>query len=210
MSLSWTRRFALIAAFGAVLGSSACLAEVPPSTATLAGAYQLDPTHASVTFKISHFGLSNYTARFTKIDAKVNYDPAHPEKSTVEASVNPASIRTDYPAPEKVDFDKELGGEKWFNVAKFPDVTFKSTKIEVTGKNTAKITGDLTLLGVTKSVTLDTVLNLALDAHPFTKAPALGISATATIDRTAFGLSAYAPNVGAEVKLLIEAEFLKK
>ena len=161
MSLSWTRRLTILAAFGAVLGSTACLAEVPPSTPVLAGAYQLDPTHASVTFKISHFGLSNYTARFAKFDAKVNYDPAHPEKSTLEASVNPASIRTDYPTPEKVDFDKELGGEKWFNVAKFPQANFQSSSVKSLGGGKYQVSGKLTIKGNSKDVEIPVALTQA-------------------------------------------------
>jgi polyisoprenoid-binding protein YceI len=210
MSMSFLRGAFYAAAASGLLATAACAAPVPPSTPALAGAYSVDPTHVSVTFKVSHFGLSNYTARFTKIDAQVTFDPANPAKSSLVASVDPTSIRTDYPFPEKVDFDKELQSADWFNVAKFATITFKSTKIDVTGANTAKITGDLSFMGVTKPVVLDTVMNAAMDAHPFTKNPAFGISAVGKIDRTAFGLTKYSPFVGNDVTILIEAEFNKK
>ncbi len=200
--------FAVLALFG-IIATSACIAPVPPTTASLSGAYKVDPTHVSVTFKVSHFGLSQYTGRFARVDARADYDPAMPEKSRVEANIDAASIRTDYPYPEKSDFDKDLAGPDWFNASKYPTINFRSTAIEVTGTNTARITGDLTMLGVTRSIVLDAKMNAALKTHPLTFAPAFGISATAVVDRTLFGLSAWAPNVGVDVTILIEAEFLK-
>lgn len=211
MTFLSVKRLALALSATALLATSACFAQTPPANPVLAGTYKVDPTHVSLTFKVSHFGLSNYTARFATVNASLTYDPADPTKSQVTASIDPTSIRTDHPVAEtKIDFDKELAGDKWFNAAKFPAVTFKSTKIEVTGERTGRMTGDLTLLGVTKPVTLDVTLNAAMDAHPMRKVPVLGFSASGAIDRTAFGLSAYAPYVGAEVKIQIEAEFLKQ
>ena len=92
---------------GFMLETPAIAQTVAPGTLP-AGIYVSDETHTSVTFKVSHMGMSNYTARFAKADAELNFDPADPTKSTLKASVDPASIRTDYPHPDKKDFDKEL------------------------------------------------------------------------------------------------------
>lgn len=173
------------------------------------GAYKLDPTHASVTFKVSHLGLSNYTARFSKIDADLAFDAADMTKSKLNVSIDPVSIRTDYPFADKKDFDKKLATDaEWFNAEFYPEITFTSTAVEMTGEKTAKVTGDLTLLGVTKPVTLDVTLNGAMKEHPFVKKPAIGFSATGSIKRSEFGFDKYVPMIGDDVALLIEAEFL--
>lgn len=174
------------------------------------GEYSLDKTHASVTWQVSHMGLSNYTARFTEIDATVDYNPENIEESVVTAKINPASVRTDYPNADKKDFDKELATAKaWFNSEVHPSIDFKSTQIKMTGENTAIMTGDLTFLGVTKPVTLDVVLNGAMLSHPMKQIPAFGFSARGSIMRSDFGLDTYIPNVGDKVNLIIETEFVK-
>ena len=94
-------------------------------------------------------------------------------------------------------------------MAKYPEATFKSTKFEKTGEKTGKVTGDLTVHGDTKPVTLDVTLNFA-GAHPMSKKPTLGIGATTTIKRTAFGVGAYAPAVSDEVSIEIQTELNKK
>jgi len=191
----------------AALSLALAFAVAPAQAQAPAGTYKLDPTHASVTWKVKHMGLSNYTARFTKIDATLNYDPANQANSKIEVTIDPKSIRTDYPFADKKDFDAELAtGKDWFNAGEHKSITFKSTKVEVTGENKAKVTGDLTLLGQTKPVVLDVVLNAAIE-HPMTKKPAVGFSATGTVKRSEFGMSKYIPMIGDEVQLLIETEF---
>lgn len=181
------------------------LAEMP------AGIYKIDKTHASVTWKVSHLGLSNYTARFADIDATIDLNPTDPEKSTVTATINPASVKTDYPYPDKKDFDQKLAShEEWFNADKFPKITFTSTHLEKTSETTGKLTGDLTFLGVTKPVTLDVTLNGVMEQQPFSQKPAIGFSATGTIKRSEWGLTTYVPNIGDDVQIIIEAEFAGK
>jgi len=185
-------------------------AEMTPPDQMPAGIYTVDKTHASVTWKVSHMGLSNYTARFTSIDAELNFDPVKPENSVIKASVDPLSIRTDYPNAAEKDFDKELAtGTMWFNGVAFPKITFESTKIEMIGDKSAKITGNLTLLGVTKPMTLDAVFNGAYIKKPFADVPGLGFSAIGTIKRSEFGMKTYIPNIGDDVQIIIEAEFHK-
>jgi len=97
-------------------------------------------------------GLSNYTARFTNFDAKVEFDPQQLEQSKVTATIDPSSIKTNYPYPQKKDFDKKLvEGTEWFNVATFPSITFTSMGVKLTGDNTAIMTGDLTFLGACRT-----------------------------------------------------------
>ncbi|MCH2038360.1 MAG: YceI family protein [Rickettsiales bacterium] len=175
-----------------------------------AGVYQLDNTHASLIWKVSHLGLSNYTARFTDFDANVTFDPENPEMSKVTASINPTSIETDYPNVETKDFNKKLSdGEDWFNSKTFPEITFTSTGIKRTGDNKGIMTGNLSFLGVTKPVSLDVTFNGAFAKQPFSQKPTLGFSASGNLKRSDWGMDTYVPNIGDEVALLIEAEFVK-
>jgi len=172
------------------------------------GIYTLDKTHASVTWKVSHMGLSYYTARFTSMDATLNFDAKDPTKSTLKASVDPLSIRTDYPDAAKKDFDGELAkGKDWFNAEAFPEISFVSKKIVMTGKHTGDVTGDLTLLGKTKPLTLHVTFNGAYAKKPMIEAPGIGFSATATLKRSEWGFGTYVPMIGDDVTLLIETEF---
>jgi len=172
------------------------------------GTYKIDPTHVSLTWKVNHLGLSNYTARFTRIDGAIELDAKAPEKSKMTITVDPLSVRTDYPDAKKTDFDQELAtGDKWFNGAKFPAITYTVTGIERLAPGKGKVTGNLTLLGITKPLTLDATLNAAKD-HPMAQKPALGISATGTLKRSEWGMTNLIPYVGDEVSLLIEAEFI--
>ncbi len=193
------------------LGISPALAQTTPLAEMPAGVYSADLSHSSVTFKVNHLGLSNYTARFTKIDAELTFDPADPTKSKLSATIDPASVRTDFPKPEEKDFDKKLAqDESWFNAGKYPSITFTSTKIEKTDDKTGKVTGDLTFLGVTKPVTLDVTFNGAYAKAPFSEVPALGFSARTTIKRSDWGFSTYVPTIGDDVEIIIETEMHKK
>jgi polyisoprenoid-binding protein YceI len=117
------------------------------------------------------------------------------------------SIDTAYPFPEKEDFNKELA-EDWFKSAENPSITFKSTSVSALDGDKFTIDGDLNLMGSSHPVTLNATLNGATAAHPFKKVPLIGFSAKTTIDRTTWGLSKYAPKIGAEVVVEIEGEFL--
>ena len=125
-----------------------------------AGLYQAEQSHTSLTWKVSHMGLSNYTARFSDVKADLNFDPKNLENSTLSAVVNPASVKTDYPYLEKEDFDKKLAEDSgWFNAVKFPEITYVSTSIEKTSETTGIMHGDLTFLGVTKARPLAVTFN---------------------------------------------------
>jgi len=188
--------------------------EAPPVKNTAPpGAYSLDKSHGSLNFRVNHMGLSRYTARFTRFDAKLQFDPANPAAMSVTATIDPRSMQTNYPDP-KLDFDAELAGPSWLNAAKFPDITFQSIKVEVTGANTARVTGDLSLHGVTRPVTLETTFNGGLAPNAMDPAGArIGFSAHGTLKRSEFGLAYGIPapgssfGVGDEVEVIIEAEF---
>lgn len=194
----------LVLAAGLVFAGQPVSAQL--ATDVPAGTFKVDPTHVSVTWKVLHMGLSNYTARFAKADATLVFDPAKPEASKLTASVDPASIKTDFPFVEKENFDNVLAtSAKWFNAK---PITFTSTAVAMTGATTADVTGDLTLLRVTKPVVLKVVFNGSMAAHPFTKKPAVGFSATGTVKRSEFGMTSGIPYVGDDVVVAIEAEML--
>ena len=173
-----------------------------------AGTYKLDPTHASVHWKVSHLGLSNYTGRFVRMDATLTFDPAKPEASTLVASVDPTSIRTDYPAPEKHDFDRTLSTDaKWFNSGVNKSITFTSTSVKMTGPKTADVAGELSFLGVKKPLTLKATINGGMKEQPFSKKPGVGFSAVGTLKRSDFGMTHLIPMIGDEVQIIMEIEF---
>jgi polyisoprenoid-binding protein YceI len=173
-----------------------------------AGEFVLENTHASITWQVKHLGLSWYTARFTKWDATINLDPKQPARSSISVTIDPRSVRTDFPFPEKEDFDKVIA-EKFLSAGEHPQITFVSTGLKATGAKTGKLNGNLTMMGVTKPVTLDVTLNGAM-THPFRKVPVIGFSATGSFKRSDFGSTVLQGPVGDEIRVNIEAEFLKK
>jgi polyisoprenoid-binding protein YceI len=205
--------FLKIALFTLALSAAGCISWVfakSPFNDMPEGNYTLDLSHASVVWKVSHFGLSNYVGRFTDFDATIDYSPSDISKSKISATINPMSIQTAYPNPEKEDFDNTLAtGKSWFNANQFTSINFVSTSIEMTGDTNAKMLGNLTFLGVTKPVTLDVKFNGAMQRQPLTGKATMGFSATTSIKRTDWGMTIYAPNIGDEVSVMIEGEFTK-
>jgi polyisoprenoid-binding protein YceI len=182
----------------------------PPKVDIPAGDYTLDKHHATLVFRVNHLGFSNYTAAFADFDAKLHFDQNNAAASTLEATINPKSLTL--PAPPE-GFLAELTGPQWLNAATYPAITFKSTKVETTGPDTGKITGDLTLHGVTKPVTLDVTYNGGYAGHPMDPHARIGFSAKGTFKRSDFGIAFGVPapgttmGVGDEVQVAIEAEF---
>ena len=171
-------------------------------TDAMTGDYALDKDHASVIFTISHVGYSHYTGRFNTLDAQLHFDAKDASKSTLKATVAPGSVDT-----HNSTLEAELASKNWFNVPAFPEATFVATKIEKTGAATGKITGDFTLMGVTKPVVLDAVFN---GGGSFMQKDKIGFSAKTILKRSDFGMTAYLPIVGDAVAIDIEAEFVKK
>lgn len=206
------KTFAMVAALLVAMPVVANAQGVPPKTdigAMPSGTYKIDPTHASLVWRVNHMGMSWYTARFTRFDATINFRPEDPTKSTLAVTIDPTSIKTDYPNPEKVDFDKELQNDKWLNTAKFPQITFNSTGATKTDATHGTVVGNLSLMGVTKPLTLNVTYNGAFAQQMMTKKPVLGFSATATVKRSDWGFATYVPLIGDDVQVIVEAEFGK-
>jgi len=172
-------------------------------TAAPTGNYVLDPTHASVTWSLSHAGLSNYTARFDTISGALNFNPDTPQNSTVDIRIDPKSVNTGLPK-----FNEEIATSgNYFDANKFPEIKFVSTDIKLTGEATGLITGDLTVKGVTKPVTLDVTFNGAGKSFG-NPGKTLGFSATTKFLRSDYNMShLVAFGIGDEITLRIETEF---
>ncbi len=164
-------------------------------------------------FRVNHLGFSNYTARFKRFDAKLQFDPKNLAASKVVATVDADSLETDYPDPVKLDFNAQLKGDEWLEVAKFPKMEFASRQVVVTGDNTVRINGDLTLHGVTRPIVLEARFNGGYAGHPLDPNARVGFSAHGTLKRSEFGISYGIPAPGTtmgvsdEVNVVIEAEF---
>ena len=162
--------------------------------------YKLDPGHTMVLFSWNHFGYSNPTADFGLGEGTVVFDEQHPAQSSVEVTLPLAGLDTHVPA-----LDKHLKEADFFDADKYPTVTFKSTKVQPLGGHKFKVTGDLTVHGVTKPVVLDATLN-KVGPHPMSKAQSIGFDATATLKRKDFGIGAYVPNVSDEITIRMTTE----
>ena len=180
---------------GAALATAATAALAEPAT------YQFDTTHSQVVFDYTHLGFSTTTGMFSGIEGTINFDEAEPANSSVEARFPIASLMTGDEGRDKHFLSADFFGSE----GAAPEVTFTSTSIEVTGDNTAMITGDLTLNGITKEVVLDTTLNQQ-GSHPMENKPWLGFDATTTLTRSDWNLGMFAPAVSDDVEVHISVE----
>ncbi|MFN3072346.1 YceI family protein [Acinetobacter sp. TY2] len=162
--------------------------------------YTIDPTHTATVFTWNHFGFSTPSANFSDIQGTISVDNARPVNSAVNVTIPLSSLNTNVKA-----LDDHLKNADFFDAEKYPNITFKSTKVQALGQNKYKITGDLTVKNVTKPVVLDAVLNKQ-GVHPMTKAESIGFNATTSFDRSAFGVGAYVPNVGDKITVNITTE----
>ena len=168
-------------------------------------AYELNPGHSQLLFTYDHAGFSTTYGMYSGFTGSVMYDAGDPANSSVNVT---------FPAEEMITgWDARSGhflqSDDFFKLGDFPDVTFASTGIEVTGEGTAIITGDLTLNGVTKSVALDAVLNAETAEYPFPPyqgKPAIGVDATVTLSRTDYDLGMFAPFIPEEIPVAISIE----
>lgn len=167
---------------------------------------KLDRSHIHVGFLVSHIGYSTVHGRFNEATGDIVFDKDKPEASSVSVTIPTRSVDTNFEAR-----DKHLRNADFFDVEKHPTMTFKSTKIEKTGENTGRITGDLTLLGVTRPVTLE-VKFTRMAEHPFPaykKVLTAGFSARGKIKRSEFGMTKFAPALGDEIDLVIDVEAVR-
>ena len=196
------RRFHTLAlAAAVVLLSAAAMAQ--------AVQYEIDPVHSSAQFSVRHLMVSNVRGEFAKVTGTVVYDPKNPQASSVEAIIDAASINT-----HEAKRDDHLKSPDFLDVAKFPILTFKSTKVEAAGEGKLRVTGDLTIHGVSK----EAVLEVEGPSPEVKMGPGIrsGASATTTINRKDFGLTwnrlveGGGVLVGDEVKITLEIEMGRK
>ncbi len=167
------KKWMMVAALAATLGASGAMAQ--------ATKWELDPAHSNAQFTVRHMGISNVQGEFTKLSGTATVDDSDISKSNVTASIDIASVDTRVKGR-----DDDLKSPNFFDVAKYPTMTFQSSKIWKTGDGTAKMTGNLTLHGVTKEVTFDvTGPSKAIQVMGGTRR---GAEATAKINRQDFGL----------------------
>ncbi len=167
------------------------------------GTFKVDSDHTQVIFGVDHLGFSIYHGRFTNVTGSLELEPKTPTASKFDISVPTDTIST--PSDKLTG---ELKSADWLYAAKYPTVTFKSESVKPTGAGKADVTGDLTLHGVTKPVTLHVTLNGA-GPNPFFKVYTIGFQATGQFKRSEFGVTKYSPAIGEDVALTISAAFIK-
>lgn len=167
------------------------------------GSYKLDDTHAYLSFSYSHLGLSNPQIQFADFDAKLELHGNDMSQSRVSISIDAASVDSSLP-----QLDEALRGAEFFDVMNHPQITFQSTAYEETSDHSGRLTGDLSVRGVTHPVTLDVTINSAA-MNPLNRREMIGFSAIGSFKRSDYGMTAYAPLVGDELSLTIQIEFEK-
>jgi polyisoprenoid-binding protein YceI len=166
--------------------------------------WQIDPAHSSAQFSVRHLGISTVRGAFTKVSGSVQYDAATPGKTTIQATIETASVDT------RVEMrDNDLRGPKYFDVQKYPTITFQSKKVEAAGSGKLKITGDLTIHGVTKEAVLDVDGPSAAIKDPWGN-QRMGASATTKVNRNDFGVAGGAGAVGDDITITLDVEMTKK
>ncbi len=199
-----------------LLSSASRATEAPAAAPALspppAGAYKLEKSHASLVLRVSHMGFSTYTTRFSRFDADLTLDPQNLSASKVEATIDAASFEMDAAPQMCLDIMK---GEQMLDVAKYPQITFRSESVRVTAPHAMEISGLLTLHGVTRPVVLAATYNGGYAGMPNMDPQArVGFSAHASIRRSDFGISFGIPapgttiGVGDVIDFAIEAEFI--
>ncbi|MFZ7095967.1 YceI family protein [Luteimonas dalianensis] len=162
--------------------------------------YTMDPAHTTVAAKWNHFGFSNPVILFGDIDGTIVYDADNVSASSVQVTLPLSGVESNVQA-----FNDHLLSDDFFDAAQFPEATFRSTSVEADGDDELKITGELTIKGITKEVVLEADINL-IGEHPATGKQTAGFDAETTIKRSDFGLGLYVPNVADEIELHITTE----
>lgn len=169
-----------------------------------AGDFTVDTNHTQVGFTVSHLGFSNFSGRLSEVTGTLSLAGGDHSGSKLSVTIPAKTFNT------PVDkLTGELVQPDWFDAQKYPAITFTSTKVTPTGPDSATITGDLTLHGVTKPITL-TAHFIGAGPSPMTKAYTVGFDATGTVKRSEFGVTKFVPFVSDEVELTLHGAFEKK
>ena len=172
-------------------------------TAAQVQTWNIDPAHTAAQFSVRHMGISTVRGAFTKVSGSIQYDPSDPAKTTIEATIDANSVDT---RVEKRDND--LRSPDFFDVAKYPALTFSSKRVETAGSGKMKVVGDLTIHGVTKEVVLDVDGPTAPIKDPRGNLH-MGASATTTVNRKDFGVNGAGAAVGDDVPITIDMELVR-
>lgn len=185
-----------VALFGAFAGLSMT------AGAMAADSFTIDSRHTFPVFEVNHLGFSTQRGRFNNVTGKIMLVPEQ-KSGSIEVTIDSASVDMGLEA-----WDKHMRGEDFFNVEKFPNMTFKSTKLMYEGDKLVGAEGDFTLLGVTRPVRLD-VKGFACGTHPINKKALCGADISTTLKRSEFGMTKYLPGIGDTVVINIPVEAFK-
>ena len=181
--------------------AAALLAAAPLYAAT----YTFEPQHTQGVIRWNHLGFANPTAQFNNVEGSLDFDPAEPTRSSVMVTIPLTSMSTGVP-----DLNDDFRSSDFFDFARFPTATFKSRKVEKGATpDTLKVSGDLSVHGITKPVALDVTIN-KIGTNPRNHVPTVGFEAMATLKRSDFGLGLYVPQVSDEIQIHITAEAAEK
>jgi polyisoprenoid-binding protein YceI len=193
----------IVAAFAAIATT--------PIAAAKADVYVFDPAHTSITFSWNHVGLSRQSGRILEFDGTLDFDPLAPDQANVDVTLKVASLFTGFG-----QLDRDLRSSDFFDAARYPFITFRSTGVTKTGERTGEVAGDLTIMGQTHPVVLQVRWNFTGE-HPLAELNpgykgkfVSGFSAVASIMRSQWGIKRAIPLVPDEIEISIEAEFLRK
>lgn len=182
-----------------LIAATAALTTLFFATPGFADTYAFDASHTAVTWHINHFGFSNPSGKFMSAKGTLTLDEQAPQSSKVELDIDVNAMNTGV-----AKLDEHLKSKDFFDVATYPTAHFVSTKVQQTGADTANVTGDLTLHGVTQPITLKVHLN-KIGQNMMGKKTA-GFTASTALKRSDFGMKTYLPNLGDDVTIDIEAE----
>ena len=164
--------------------------------------WKIDPNHSAAQFSVRHMGISTVRGAFTKVSGTVTYDPSAPGKTAIDVSIDANSIDT------RVEMrDNDLRSDHFFDVAKYPTLTFKSKQVADAGPGKLRVTGDLTIHGVTKEVVLDVDGPSAPVTDPKGNLH-MGASASTKINRMDYGVNGGSATVGNDVPITIDVEMV--
>jgi len=195
---------------GRIVVSSALAVAFSLPASTVASTWKIDPAHSSAQFSVRHLAISTVRGAFSSVNGSVNYDDKDVSKSTIDVTIDVNSVDTRQP-----DRDKDLKSDKFFDTANYPNITFKSTKVEQAGVGKLKVTGDLTIRGTTKSVVLDVEGPTAPVKDPWGNSR-VAASATTKVNRQDYGVkwNAKLDNggvvVGDDVNIIIDVELVQQ
>lgn len=174
------------------------------SAAAQVQTWQIDPNHTAAQFSVRHMGISTVRGAFTKVNGSAQYDPSNVSKTAIDATIDASSVDT------RVSMrDEDLRSPNYFDVAKYPTITFKSKSVQAAGEGKLKIVGDLTIHGVTKEVTLDVDGPSAPVTDPKGNSH-VGASASTNVNRKDFGVGGSSNMVGEDITITIDVELVRK